>query len=450
VSTRSSETSLIAERWRRAQEYVQDELWTPETLAQHGLRRFRRALQLVVGVAQESRRDLILLRASSLTYYSVLSIIPLLAFALALAEALGVDVGRRLVGLVIDNLAPGNPEAARQIVAVLERVDFRSLGTVGAIVLFVTTVLGLSRFEIALNHVWGVTRERGWERRFPDYLAVLVVAPLILGLALSLGTTLSSYTLVQRLLDYPLFDLLYRTGLRYAPLLLLWLGFSFLYWFLPNTRVRMTSALLGGALAALLFSVAQSLYVWGNIGASRANAVYGTLAALPLLLVWIYVSWVIVLLGAEIAAVHQNLVMLRRAHGRVPGPAAREAVGLAMATQIARSFDAGDAPLRVEALADQYRVTPSSVRSILADLQRAGLVAVREADGQSGFQLGRSAERIPVAEVLRALRGTRERLAAGTEPVDDLLTQVERSAAAVLEGRSLAELARAAPAQERS
>jgi len=183
----------------------------------------------------------------------------------------------------------------------VENANFGALGTLGAVTLFLTTVLGISNIEGALNHIWGVKQERPWSRRLPDYLAVLVVAPLLLGAALSLATTLKSQWIVQKLIEYQAFAMVYDLGLQQMPKVFMALAFGFVYWFLPNTSVRPMAALLGGVVAALLVDAALGVYLGFSVGMARANALYGVFAQIPLVFVWIYFFWAIVLFGAEIA-----------------------------------------------------------------------------------------------------------------------------------------------------
>jgi membrane protein len=434
--------------WReRVLHFLDRDLWNAEATARKGIAWARRGLQFMVLVAQGFVQDQLLLRASALTYYSVLSVIPLLAIALSVVEAVGVS--ENLAAILVNRLLAGSPEAAQYILEIVEQVDFAGLGTLGAAVLFLTTILGISSIEGTLNTIWGVKRERPWERRLPDYLAVLVIAPVLLGVALSLGTTLQSQALVQRLLQVPVFETLYTIGLRQLPLVFLWLGFGFLYWFLPNTNVRFSSALVGGALAAVLFTLAQGAYVGFSVGVSRYNTLFGGFAALPLLLVWIYFSWVIVLLGAEVAFAYQNLAGVRRARrGDEPGPAAREAIGLAIAAWVARAFREGEGATNAETLAEALDVSVRSVRGIMADLERAGIIAARGDPEREGFQLGRAAESIAIAEVLESLRGSRAdstRLAAVGAPVGELLAETDRRTEEALGGRTLADLVGSAP-----
>jgi membrane protein len=392
-------------RFDRIERFLRHGIWSREPLGIPILDRSRWLLQLLVMIGQGFVRDQLILRAHSLTYFTMLSLIPVLAIAVSLMDALGVSAD--LARVVVEKVAAGSPQAAERILGLIEQVNFGRLGTLGAAMLFASTVLAIGTVERALNTIWGVRKQRPWIRRFPDYLAVLVVAPLVLGVSLSLGTTLQSQWLVQRLLEFPLFATLYDTGLRHAPIIILILGFAFLYWFLPNTTVRPLAALLGGGVAGILFTLAQAFYVDLQVGAARYDALFGGFAALPLLLVWVFLSWAITLLGAEVAFAYQNLPFYRReVWGEDARPAAREAIGLAIALEVARAFRDGAPAWSDEALADALDVPVRTVRSVLRELEVAGLVTAAGAGPPGHFQLGRPAERIPVAEVLAALRGS--------------------------------------------
>jgi membrane protein len=432
--------------WRqRALQFIQSDLWNAEAMAQLGMRRVQGLLQFCATVVESVLRDMIPLRASALTYYTVLAVVPLLAFALSIMQAVGASGG--IVTMLVARLTRVSPEAGDWILSTVAQVNFAQLGTIGAAVLFLTTLLGLVSIERTFNQIWGVTRARSLDRRITDYLAVLVIAPLLLGVALSLTTSLQSQTVVSELLENSWFALLYDTGLHWAPVAFLGLGFAFLYWFVPNTRVRVSGALLGGMVAAALFTGLQHLYVRFNVGVTSNNAVYGGLAALPLFLAWVYVSWVIVLLGAEIAAALENVAKVRRARrGAEPTPAAREALGLAIAVRLARGFDSGAAPISTEQLSEDLRLSMRSAREILGDLERAG-VATRAApeDREDGFQLGRAADRVTVQDVLDALRGGR----GGPLPADAsgaalsrTLAEIDRCAAGAVADLTLQDLAR--------
>jgi membrane protein len=448
MSQRSQQATAAV---RRARAFLTDELWDadfePRTWPARGLA----ALQFGAMLAEGFVRDQLLLRASALTYYAVLSLIPLVAIAISVASAVGVTAN--LAEVVVAQLAAGSPEAQGRILGLIENADFAGLGGLGAAILFVTSVLGISSIERSLNHIWGVKQQRSLGRRFTDYLAVLVIAPLLLGGALSLGTTLKSQWLVQRLIELPAFALLYDLGLRQMPMVVMALAFAFLYWFLPNTLVRPSAALLGGAVAAVLVTAAQSVYLGASIGVARANAFFGSVAFVPLLFVWIYFFWAIVLFGAEVAFAYQNLRIYRReVRGRIPESAEREAIAMRIALEVARAFRDAAPPWSDEELSEALRVSVRAVRDVLARLRSAGIVrSVGAADKEDGVQLGRPAERIAVADVLAALRGERD-APRGEQPlahsVDQLLAEIDEAEAKGAGAQTLAELLAGIPPRE--
>jgi membrane protein len=442
--------------WRqRGEQYLARDLWRAPVPEEPFGRIRRSALQLLVIVGEGFSRDRLMLRASALTYFAMLSLIPILAVAIGMLHALiamgvlpGEDLSVWLANQVVDRVAAGSPAAKEQIVSLVTGVHFGSLGAVGAATLFVTAVLGLGNIEGAFNSIWGIERKRPPMRRFSDYLAVLVVAPLLVTLAVSLATSLHSQKVLHGI---PGLSGAYQGGLRIAPTLLLWLGFSFLYWFLPNTTVRPGAALLGGLVAALLFGLAQAFYIGFNVGVARANALFGSFAALPLLLVWIYVSWIVVLLGCEVAFASHSLERLRLARtGDDPKPAAREVLGLAVAADVARAFRRGEG-ITAERVAKQIDVPVRSVRSILGDLEAAGIVAPRGGESLDVYQLGRAADEIPLGAVRDAMRGRVDLpdvAVSAFGPVRALVAEIEHGVAEVLGARTLADLESKLPAPD--
>lgn len=399
--------------------------------------------QLCVIIGEGFARDQLLLRSHALTYLSLLALVPLLAIAVSMSKLFGVSP-ENTTRLILEQVAAGSPKAVDQILPLVENLNFAALGASGAGVLFFTTVLAIGNVEKALNQIWGLKRQRTWERRIPDYLAVLIVSPMLLGLALSLGGTLHSQSLVQRLLEVPLFATLYHTGLRQAPLLLAIVAFAFLYWFLPNTRVRFGSALLGGVVAGLLFGLAQYVYLQFNVGVLRYNTIFGSIAFLPLLMVWMYFSWAILLLGAEVAYAHQTLNLYRReVRGAPAGAAARESIGLAIATELARAFRDGRPPWSVDALSDRLDVPLRTVRDVTSELEEAGILVACAGETSGAYQVARPLERIRVEDVLTALRGPRSAPIGDAEVarvVTHVMGEIDRTAAHVAEARNLRDL----------
>ncbi len=398
-------------RWlewpQRVQDFLSKKIWEIEPERRSRLSAIR-LLQFSIMLGEGFVRDHLLLRASALTYFTVLSVVPLLAVVVAIASAVGIG-SQSFVEWVVGTVAAGAPEAESTLRSLIERVDFTGSGTLGGGLLFIMTVLAISNVESTFNHIWGVASGRSLARRFSDYLAVIVVAPLLAGLALSWVAAINSQWAASALSDVAVLGVLYDFGGALVPIVMLWVAFGFLYWFLPNTRVQVVSAVIGGAFAGVMVAMAQDVYVDFSVGAARADTFFGGFALLPLLFAWIYVFWAIVLLGAEIAFAHQNFALYRQeVRGDPAGPAEREAIALRIAVEVARCFrESGAAPHAVR-LADDLQVPVRTVRSVAEVLQDVGILSLRlDDDREEAYQLGRPSDMIRVTHVLDALRGHR-------------------------------------------
>jgi membrane protein len=217
-----------------------------------------------------------------------------------------------------------------------------------------------------------------------------------------------------------------------------------MFWFLPNTTVHFSSAALGGVVSGGLILQAQDAYIHYSVGVARADALFGAFAQLPLLFLWIYIFWAILLFGAELAFAHQNLASYRRElQGASASPAERESIALRIAVHVARSFrDSAPAPT-TEELATALDAPVRAVRGVLDELETAQILSQRGGRAEEeAFQLGQPAERIRVGDVLAAVRGERDSLAGdeGAAVVEGLLAQLDSVGSANGTGQSLAEL----------
>jgi len=426
----------------RIRDFLSHQLWEIEPERRSRLSAIR-LLQFSIMLVEGFVRDRLLLRASALSYFTVISLVPLLAVVVAIASAVGMG-SQSFVDWVVGMISAGAPGAAEQIRGLVQRVDFTGFGTLGGAVLFVTTVLALGTVEGSLNDIWGVPSGRGFARRFADYLAVLVVAPLLGGLALSLGSSIQQHWPASHL---PALPFVSDPVGAWVPVAMLSVAFTFLYWFLPNAAVRVVSAAIGGAFAGIAVTLAQSYYVHFSIGVARADAFFGGFALLPLLFAWIYLFWAIVLLGAEIAFAHQNFALYRQeVRGAPANVAEREAIALQIAIDVARCFTASAPAPHAAALADDLQVPVRTVRAVAAQLVDAGILSTRvDTTQEQAFQLGRPAEAISASDVLLAVRGRRKPGAGGRATaayVEQLLDEIEGAAHKGAGDRTLAELLR--------
>lgn len=403
----------------RGRAFVIEDLWNLDTQGA-GLRGAALStVQLGVMIARGFVRDRLLLRASALTYVTTLALIPMLAVMVGLMR-LGRG-GDELVTMLIEGMTAVSPSAREIVLEQVRQADLARLGTIGAAVLVVTSVLALRHLEVTLNEIWGVEDHRTWARRFSDYLTVLIVAPMLTGVALSVGATLQGAPLLSGVVGTESAAELQAQWLTVLPWVALVVAFSFLYWFFPNTSVKPWSALAGGFVAAILFSVARYFYVDLNIGVSKYNAIFGGFAALPLVLAWIYACWAVVLFGAEVAFASQNLDHYRReVRGAEPNMAEREVIGLRVALEIGLSFRDGHGPTGADALSNRLDLPVRVVREQLRALQTAGLIEqTTDETGDEGFLPARPLASITVSDVFHALRGERTTTAPGARQSGD-------------------------------
>jgi membrane protein len=418
-------------------------LWELDPEEYSGARRLAlKYLQIMALVVKDFWEDQCLLRASALTFSTILSIVPFFALTFALLKGLGVQ--NKLEPLILDQVAAGSQEVVTKIVSYINNTNMTSLGAIGLATLIITVITLLGNIEEAFNAIWGVSETRSFHRKFSDYISVIVTGPLLLVAATSVTTTLQSQTMVKWLVENSYLGDLILHAFRLIPYLSIWIALVFLYIFIPNTKVRLKSAIIGGILAGTSWQIAQWGYIHFQVGVAKYNAIYGTLAMLPIFMVWIYTSWLIVLFGVEVVYAHQNIKTFRReVHTPSLSHGMKELLALSLLHRIAVEFHAGRPPLTEEGLAEELDLPIRVVRELLHQLCDAGyLVAVAD---ESAFQPARSLEQLSVVEILATLRTYGEklrltRMTRGEELLQALLAKKEAGAAATLAGVTFRDL----------
>ncbi len=327
---------------------------------------------------------------------------------------------------------PAQPSQVRaainQVLAFVENADVTSLGVTGLIVLFAAVLRLLGQVEAALNMIWGIAKPRPFLRKLTDYLAMVVVAPILALTATGAKASTNSSELMEGLRELWGVGGLLEALFSLAPLFVMWLVFTLLYLVMPNTRVRPFSAILGGFVAALVWSGVQELYVKSQVGVSSYNQLYAGFAAFPLFLLWAYLSWLSMLIGAEFAHADQSQAAFRRtAMTRNSSAAYFEAAILAAVARIAERFEYGGEPIAFGKLVDAVEIPEHTLRDGFDRLVEVGLlVEAQESTGLS-YVLGRAADRIRVYDVLSALRGSYPTdFAAGQVALDQRVAEAAR------------------------
>jgi membrane protein len=247
------------------------------------------------------------LRAMSLVYTTLLSLVPLLALSFSVLKAFGVhNLVTPLLLNLFEPLGEKGVELANQIVGFVENVGVGVLGTVGLVMLVYTVVSLIQKVEEAFNFIWHVSTLRRLAHRLSGYLSVVMIGPLLLVTAMGITATVTSTSLVQQLLAIePFGSLFYWLG-KVVPYLLVIGAFTAVYMIIPNTHVRFLSALMGGTVAGVLWESMGWAFASFIVSSAKYEAVYSGFAIVILFLFWIYINWLILLVGASISFYHQN------------------------------------------------------------------------------------------------------------------------------------------------
>jgi membrane protein len=318
-----------------------------------------------------------------------------------------------------------------------------ALGSVGLVTLFITVLSLMGTIEDAFNRIWHVKAPRKLTRKFSDYLSVILVGPLLVFAALTITATLQSNSFVQKMISLEPFGTVILTFLKFVPYFTLWGAFTFLYVFIPNTRVKLTSAVVGGLVAAVLWQTVGWGFAVFVASSTRYYAIYSSFAILLLFLLWLHVGWVIVLLGAQVAYAHQHVRFYQGERELLTNsPAGREKLALELMFLVGRNFYHGLEPLNVTALASRLYLPAGLVRDFMETFRQCRLV-LPVADEET-FVLARDPERISIKEILDCARnsGVKKPAVRTDEEVaiEELLRKVDDSVAQTLEGKSLQSL----------
>lgn len=349
------------------------------------------------------------LRASALTFYTLLSIVPVAAMAFGIAKGFGFEktLSRRLL-----ESFPGQEEVIGQIInfanSMLENTKGGMIAGIGVIVLFWAVIKVLGHIEDSFNHIWGIEESRSWARKFSDYLAIMIISPVLFIMSSSITVFITTQVMIitEQIALLGLFSPIILFLLKLLPYCLIWILFTFNYMILPNTRANFLSALQAGILAGTIYQIAQWAYITFQVGVSKYNAIYGSFAALPLFLVWLNISWLIVLFGAVFAATCQNIDKYEFwSDCQDISLYQKNIFYVQVAHLLVQDFKEGNPPINAEAISSRLEIPLCLATEILKDLRKSGIIRqVLKEDGESmGYQPARDPEAFTISHVLDLL-----------------------------------------------
>jgi membrane protein len=349
------------------------------------------------------------LLAASLSYTTVLSLVPFLAVAFSVAKGFGIYEAPFLREVLMRLMAE-KADVVDAVLGYIQNTNVKALGFIGVATLFVTSVGLLSTMEEAFNIIWHVKSRRGTWSRFSNYVTVILVCPVFMIAAFSVAATLQSAAMAKWMNEIELVHATLTILFKAVPVFMVAVSLFILYKFLPSSRVKTLPAGIGAAVAGLAWQSAQAIYIEYQIGVTGYNAIYGSFAQIPLLLVWLYISWLIVLAGAEIANAAQNYSRIRLEDTvKNYSFADRRDLAVLLALMLTGRAENKEPPLNDLEAADALGAPVKLVDQELKRLGRAG-VAVRAAHDGDGanWVLAASPDRITIGELVtawEALRG---------------------------------------------
>lgn len=348
------------------------------------------------------------LRASALTFFTLLSVVPVAAMAFGIAKGFGFQ--RRLQQELLDKFS-AQQEVVEQIItfahSLLDNTQGGMIAGIGIVVLFWAVIKVLGNIENAFNHIWGV-RPRPFIRKLSEYLTIMLIGPVLMIMSGSLTVLITSqvtafsgrYEMLQ-MVGPAIF-----AGLKLLPYALIWVLFTLVYIIMPNTRVRFDGALLAGVIAGSAYQVVQAAYIHFQIIVAKYNAIYGSFAALPMFLLWLQISWIIVLVGAEISHAYQNSGYVDETDGgRKMSISHARLLTLTICRHVVRLFQQGQPAQTTNQIATELNLSPALVDN-LSDLLVKGNILVRidmNSNNGGALQPARDIGSLTVNTVIAAL-----------------------------------------------
>ena len=419
-------------------------LWHEREYGPEGITRRLALARYSFALVRDLLQSDLSLRAMSLVYTTILSVVPLLAFAFAVLKGLGFH--RDLEPLLLNFMAPLGSQGAeltQRVIGFVDNVSSSALASVSIMILLFSALSMAQKVEGSFNYVWRVDRPRSFGRRFSEYLSVIVVGPMLMTVAMGITAALASAAATSRLRRIePLGDWLASLS-SLLPYTMVIAGFTFLYVFVPNTKVRFLPALVGGVFAGLLWAAGGTLFTSFVVSASRTAAIYSGFAIVIVAMLWLHLSWLILLLGAQLAFYVQHPEYLRLGQRTEPlSNALRERLALSIMLLVGRDFDKPEHGWRIASLAANLRIPRQMLEPVVGALADAGLLA---RTSEHRLVPARDSRRIDVLEIIQAVRkGTGSFHGAPSDEwnptVSALCAQMEQAIQRVLAKRTLADL----------
>ncbi|NOX35807.1 MAG: YihY family inner membrane protein [Deltaproteobacteria bacterium] len=369
--------------------------------------KFNKFIKVIIFALKGFKEDRCDLRASSLTLFTLLSIVPVMAMAFGVAKGFGF---REILEKRVLELFAGQEEVIQNILAfsanLLEKTKGGLMAVFGIILLFYSLLKLIGHIENAFNKIWWVNDDRPLIRKFTDYIAISITAGILVIFSSSANIFITTY--LSRFLSHIALphniENLISLGFNIFPFLPVWVLFIFFYVFIPNKKVDIKASLAGGMIAGTIFQVAQIAYLKFQVGVSNYNAIYGSFAALPLFLIWLQASWAIVLFGAEIAFSWENTEALETQNIDYAKISIRlkKLIALRIVHLCVIRFANKETPASDIDIATSIRIPLKIIKVLLAKLMECRILLEVSSHDQMGYVPASDIECLTIFDVLTA------------------------------------------------
>ena len=400
-------------------------------------------LRYVYGLARDIVFGQLTLRAMSLVYTTLLSVVPLIAFSFSVLKGLGKH--KELEPLLYDLTEPLGPqgrEITDQVIALVDNVKGSVLGGISLAFFIYTAISMVQKVEESFNYVWYVSKPRSFARRFSEYFFVLLIGPVVMVIALGALASIQSNAVVQLILSNESLGPVFVMISKFTPYLLVTGVFSFLYMYMPNTKVKLSSALVGGLFGGFLWASAGVFFATFILYASRTQLIYSGFAVAITTLIWLYLSWLILLIGAQLAFYYQQPAYLRigRREPRLSN-SMRERLALNIMYLVGKAFRDPNESTTVNEISQQLKIPSMALSPVMIALEDSSLITTSETEE---LMPGREMSRITLNDILAVVRTHGEtgsyRDPAWTSVVDKFGADLDSAVANVVLEKTLSDL----------
>ncbi|MCW9025376.1 MAG: YihY/virulence factor BrkB family protein [Gammaproteobacteria bacterium] len=367
----------MQERLNKIYNFFNKELWQMDTapmplLQRYGIGLFRVSYVLI----HELATGMLNLRAMSLVYTTLLSLVPLIAVSFSVLKGFGVhNQVEPLLQNFVAPLGPNGIEIVDKILLFVENMKVGVLGAVGLALLLYTVISLIQKIESAFNYVWHTEGKRSLARRFSDYLSVIMIGPVLVFSAIGITASIMNHSIMQTIVAIEPFGSLIIFLSKMVPYLFVIAAFTFIYMFVPNTRVQFKSALVGAVVGGILWQTSGVIFASFMAGSTKYAAIYSGFAILILFMIWLYLSWLILLFGAHVAYLHQHPDQIRPERKRMELSAYhREYLVLTLMSLIASHYYRDEPRWTSESLAEHLAIPHDILFELLDLLTQSNLI----------------------------------------------------------------------------